>query len=140
MTPDPLSPTEAHETLDHKQLLAASHGPGHYALRLTVPDTVAAARERWDAHHDARPPEPTLERLAAAPDVAYVGASADVYERIMDHARGDVRQTAVMGPFPPSGILDVWPCEEPFASEWRRARTLANELPYAVWVDGELLE
>jgi hypothetical protein len=128
-----------HESLDNRGLLAASKGPGCYGLRLAAPDSTAAAREAWDAHHDARPPEPTLDRLAAAGGVAYVGAASEVYDRIMDHARGDVRQTAVCEVFPPTGILDVWPTEDPFAREWDRARKVAENNPVRVWVNGQVL-
>jgi len=135
---DRLTPTHATEQLDHKGLLAASRGPGCYALRLAVPDDTAAARERWDAAHDARPPEPTLKRLAAAEQVAYVGAASEVYERIMDHARGDVRKAAVCEAFAPTDVLDVWPTEEPFAREWDRARRFAENNPGLAWCNGEV--
>jgi hypothetical protein len=136
---DRLTPTHATEQLDHRDLLAASRGPGCYALRLAVPDSTEAARERWDAHHDARPPEPTLERLAAAEQVAYIGAAREVYGRIMDHAAGDVRKAAICEAFPPVDIMDVWPTDDPFAREWDRARKVAENNPGRVWVNGELL-
>jgi hypothetical protein len=139
MTDARLTPTHATEQLDHRGLLAASHGPGCYALRLSVPDSTDAARSAWDAHHDARPPEPALERLAAADGVAYVGAAGHVYDRIMDHAEGVKRQAAVCKVFPPTEVLEVWPHEDPFTHEWDRARRLSRERDYRVWCDGVVL-
>jgi hypothetical protein len=140
MTDDRLTEPAMTESLDARSLLAASRGPGHYALRLAVPDDADGAAERWDGAHDARPPEGTLDRLAAADTVAYVGAARDVYARLCDHATGAVRQPAITDAYPPTRVLDVWPVDgDPFSGEWDRARRFARGEGNVAWVNGEVL-
>lgn len=138
MTDDRLTPTDAHEQLDHAGLLDAAHGPGCYALRLSVPDTHAAVVDAWDATHDVRPGGSELADLAAADRVAYVGASGNVYERIMDHARGDKRKATYLEAFPPVEVVDVFSGTRAFTAEWNNALELARD-GWAVCCDGEVL-
>lgn len=130
--------TDLTERLDHRGLLTDAHGPGCYALRVAVPDDAAAVRERWGAVHDATPPDDALARLAAADRVAYVGAASDVYARLTEHVRGDVRKTALLDAFDPATVVDVWPTTTPFDREYGRALALARE-GYCVWCNGDLL-
>jgi hypothetical protein len=125
------------EQLDRCDLLDVSHGSGCYALRVDVPSLPTAAKEQWDATHDARPGNDALTRMAQADRVAYVGASSDVYGRLCDHC-GEVRKAALLDAFPPTEVVNVWPVDEPFEAEFNRAYRLAQN-DWVVWTDGRLL-
>ena len=133
-----LSETELTERLDEGRLLDAARGPGCYALAVNVPDDRATVCEQWDGTHEARPPDGTLAQLAAADDVAYVGASGHVYDRLRDHAAGDVRTVSLLSVFDPTAVIDVWPDESPFAWEYNCAKMLAQQ-GWTVWCNGEVV-
>jgi len=133
-----MNETSMTERLDERGLLADAHGPGCYAFQIETPDSADAAATRWHHTHEHAPPEGTFDRLADAPDVAYVGASGDVYGRLCDHAAGDVRQTAFLAAFEPTRVIDVWPTEGPFEHEFNRAMRLVQS-DWVCWVDGRLL-
>lgn len=133
-----LSPTEAHETLDHMGVLDESQGSGCYALRLKTPDTYDEVRDHWDAYFEGRPDSSDLHDLADGERVAYVGASSNVYDRIMDHAEGEKRKSAYLKVFPPVDVVDVWPTEVPFQEEYNRGVFLAKN-GWATITDGEVL-
>jgi hypothetical protein len=133
-----LTPGGVHEALDYDGLLTAARGPGCYALRLAVPDDADAAHRAWLATFDVTPRDDAVTRLAAAPRVAYVGAAGDVYDRLMDHAAGEVRTPAVCRAFPPAAVVGVYPSETPFEDEWGTARDLRED-GWTCWVDGEVV-
>lgn len=126
------------ESLDARGLLAAARGPGVYALRCAVPDDAAAVREALGEVSDADPPEGYAERLAAAERVAYVGASGDVYDRLCDHAAGDVRKATFLRAFPPERVVDVWPHDDPWPCEHKRALKLARREGWLAWTNGQM--
>lgn len=132
------APAAVHETLDREGLLDDAHGPGCYAIQMRVPDSPEAASRRWLEHYDALPGDEALERLAAAPRTCYVGASSDVYGRLMDHAEAEVRKASVFRAFPPEGLVYVWTDENPFDAEWGRALALREE-GWTCWVNGEVV-
>lgn len=133
-----MNETEMTQRLDESDLLEVAHGPGVYCLALNVPSMPTVAREQWDAHHDARPGEDAIERLASAQAPLYVGAASEIYDRLTDHAAG-VRVPAVCQAFPPTHVVDVWPHEAPFdGPEVNRALALAREDEYVVWCNGEV--
>lgn len=138
---DRLTPTTTHETLDHQGLLADAHGPGVYALEAAVPDSVEAVHRAWHDHGDP-PPDWMLTRLAQAERVAYVGASnRSVYDRLQDHAEGEVRKATLLEVFDPVGVIGVWPAEgeDPVGIEERpRAMLLAQE-GWVAWTDGTVI-
>lgn len=131
------SKAELTERLDERDLLDDARGSGVYALEASVPDTEADVRSAWQLEHDRRPADDTLQRLADAEKVAYVGASKGVYSRLSDHITKTRRQTAFLSVFPPARIIDIWPHPDPFDAEYNRALRLARD--YRVWCDGELL-
>lgn len=134
-----LSPARANETLDRMGALSKSKQPGVYALKLDTPNTVLDARNAWEAESDVLPSDGDLEAIADAARVAYVGASSNVYGRIMEHAKGEKRQAAYLQVFAPVGIVDVWPADNPReASEYNRAVFLA-ESGWVVVTDGEVI-
>lgn len=133
-----ITPTAVTEALDHSGDLEASHQPGTYALAVAVPDDVESAHRQWLAEYEVLPGDGALEQLAASDDVAYVGASSHVYDRLMDHAHGDLRCTALLRVFDPVGVVGVWPCDCPFERERSRALALARE-GWVCWTDGEVL-
>lgn len=136
--PDEFTPTTVNEALDHAGLLDDSHGPGCYAIALDVPGSVEAAHRRWLEHFDTFPGDDAIARLVGAQRVAYVGASKDVYSRLMDHAEGEVRKARVMQPFPAVEVLDVSPRPSPFDYERERAYMLAGG-GTVVWVNGDVI-
>ena len=129
---------EAHQRLDELGVLDASHGPGVYALRVAVPSGVEAIQRTWIDAIGAPLPDEYADQLAAAETCLYVGRSGDVYDRLMDHARGDVRRASFIRAFGMADIHGVYPEDgNTGVAERNRARSLsdANTL---VWCDGEL--
>lgn len=132
------TPVLVHEALDVNGWLDDAHGPGTYALRLRVPTSVEEAHRAWRSHFDALPGDDAVTRMAQADRVAYVGASKDVYGRLMDHAEAEVRRAAALRVFPPEEVVGVWPSQDPFRDEFGTARTLRDD-GWTVWTDGELV-
>ena len=132
-----LTPTAVHETLDQRGLLEDSRKPGVYALRVRTPHAADAMAHAFREESEVVPADKTLSRLTAE-DVAYVGASGNVYDRLQDHAEGDVRQTLFLRCFELVDVIDVWPSETPFESEYNRAAALSRD-GFTVWSDGEVL-
>jgi len=130
--------TALHEQLDARGLLDKAHSPGTYALRVETPDSREEVAREWRRDADVLPPDETLERLAGE-TVAYVGASKNIYERVMDHASGEVRQAALLRVFDLSGLVGVWPSDgDPYSEEYNRAVYL-SEHGWICWVDGEVV-
>jgi len=138
MTDARLTPAEINERLDHRDLLADATGPGVYALRVQTPDSAeAVARAFFDAGV-AEPPHEALSRLTAS-DVAYVGASMCVRDRLAEHARGDVRRATFLEAFDPVDVVGVWPDPEPFTTAERAHGRDLRADGWVVWSDGRLL-
>lgn len=134
---DPLTPTQAHERLDRYGWLADAQGPGVYSLRIAIPSDPKAV---WSQEFDVAKAAWT-EQLRAAERLLYVGEAHDIYSRIMDHCRGDVRQTAIMRVCPPVDVHGVWPVTESAAQ--RSAEETNKAVEFAVgetvtWCNGQL--
>jgi predicted GIY-YIG superfamily endonuclease len=138
MTDARLTPAEINEILDYHAMLEKATGPGVYALRVATPDTVEAVARQWHEHVDAALPEGYAERLVAD-DVAYVGASMHVRDRLAEHARGDVRRATFCQAFPPVDVLGVWSDPEPFVTAERAHGRELRAGDWVVWCDGRLL-
>lgn len=138
MSGEDFTPIQVHESLDVAGWLDDAHGPGCYALRLDVPASAEQAHRAWLSTFEAVPEGDALTELAAAERVAYVGASGDVYDRLMDHAEGAVRQTALLSVFPPQEVVTIWPSDSPFEDENRLAYCLRDE-GWTCWSDGEVV-
>ena len=133
-----MTPVGAHERLDDLGVLDESHGSGCYALRVSVPNGVESVQRTWLDAIDAPLPDAYAEQLAAAETCLYVGRSGDVYDRIMDHARGDVRRASFIRAFGMSDVYGVYPEDENNGvAERNRARAL-SDADTVVWTDGEL--
>jgi hypothetical protein len=126
-----------HAALDMSGHLPASQGPGVYALLVSVPNAVDAVQRTWMQTHDNPLPDAYAEQLAEATDAVYVGASGNVYKRLMDHARSDVRQASFVAAFDVTGVLDVWPGDRSGVAERDKARLCADATT-VVWCDGSL--
>jgi hypothetical protein len=133
-----MTPTETHEALDEMGALNHAHGPGVYALSVSVPEAVDAVQRTWLDAHDNPLPDAYAEQLAAATKCVYIGRSGDVYDRLMDHARGDVRRASFVSAFGVRAVRAVWPGENSVVAERGRARDLADATTCA-WTDGELV-
>jgi hypothetical protein len=119
-------------------VLADAHGSGVYGLKIATPDSVEETTRRWLDEFGETPRGSELEDIALAERVAYVGASSDVYDRIMDHTRADVRQSSYLRVFPVADVIDVRPEGAPFEIE----RNVAYEFAANGWTvltDGEVL-
>jgi hypothetical protein len=119
-------------------LLADAHGSGVYGLKIATPNSVEETTRRWLDEFGATPRGSELEDIALAERVAYVGASSDVYDRIMDHARSDVRQSSYLRVFPVADVIDVRPDPDPFEAERSVAYAFASN-GWTVLTDGEVL-
>jgi len=102
-----------------------------------APDTADAVAEGFENVIDETPPETTLERLADAPRVAYVGASTDVYSRLQDHVAGDSRQATFLEAFAAVDVVYVFPTKSPFEQEYNTAAELSRA-GWTIWCDGEV--
>ena len=133
-----LSPTEVHAALDDMGVLDNAHGPGVYALKVAVPDAVDAVQRAWLDAHDTPLPDAYAEQLAAADTALYVGRSGDVYGRLMDHVRGDVRRASFVSAFDVTAVRGVYADDKNTrVAERDRARALSDGAT-CVWTDGEL--
>lgn len=132
-----MNETTLTQRLDDRNLLDTARNPGVYALQCAVPDAVDAVGKQWDQHHTIRPSKDTLQRLAAADRVAYVGASKDVYQRLCDHVTHSRRKASFVSAFNPERVVDVWPHSDPFEAEFNRAMRLIHD-DWTVWTDGVL--
>ena len=133
-----MTPVEAHTELEALETLAASQGPGTYAIVVAVPNGVESVQRTWLDAIDAPLPDAYAEQLAAAETCLYVGRSGDVYDRIMDHADGQVRRASFIRAFGMTDIHGVWPYDaNTGVAERNRARSLSSATT-CVWSDGEL--
>ena len=133
-----MTPTQAHGRIDQLGVLDESHGGGTYALEVEVPNSVEAVQRRWLDAIDAPLPDPMAEQVANADTALYVGRSGNVYDRLMDHARADVRRASFVRAFGMADIHGVWPGDENTGvAERNRARSL-SDADTVVWTDGEL--
>ena len=133
-----MTPIDAHKRLDELGVLDASRGPAVYALRASVPNNVESVQRTWLDAIDAPLPDGYADQLAAAEMCLYVGRSGDVYDRLMDHARGDVRRASFIRAFGMADIHGVYPEDaNTGVAERNRARSLSSATT-CVWCDGEL--
>ena len=135
-----LTQSTVNQILDERGLLDSTHGKGCYALRVNTPNDVESVARAFLSASDVTPPDAYLDRFTAD-RVAYVGASIDVYSRIMDHADGQVRKATFLQAFNAVDVIDVWPTErgkDPFEQEYNRASELSQR-GFVCWTDGELL-
>ena len=133
-----MTPVDAHERVDDLGVLYESHGPGIYALEVTVPTNVEAVQRRWLDAIGAPLPDEYAEQLASCDTALYVGRSVDVYVRLMDHARADIRRASFIRVFGMTDIHGVYPEDENTdVAERNRARSL-SDADTVVWTDGEL--
>ena len=135
-----LTQSTVNQTLDERGLLDAAHGKGCYALRVETPNDVESVARAFLSVSDVTPLDEFMERLTAD-RVAYVGASIDVYSRLMDHADGQVRKATFLQAFDAVDVIDVWPTErgkDPFEQEYNRASELSR-LGWVAYTDGKIL-
>ena len=133
-----MTPIDAHKRLDELGVLDESHGSGCYALRVSVPNNVESVQRTWLDAIGAPLPDEYAEQLADADTALYVGRSVDVYDRLMDHARADVRRASFVRAFGMADVHGVWPGDAiTGVAERDRARAL-SDADTVVWTDGEL--
>lgn len=132
-----MSPIEIHGRLDEKGLLDDAHNSGCYALSLAVPDSVEAVQRRRLAVADHPWDDAMARQFARAKRVVYVGESGDVYDRLQDHAAGNVRKSALVDAYEIRDVVGVWPGERSAVAERDRARAIADGETVA-YANGEL--
>lgn len=105
--------------------------PGVYILQCSLPgDTsLIGLRDRWYKYADIVPPY--LEQLPGRDTVYYVGASNDVYGRLVDHLERDVRSVTFLKVFPPHHVEDVVYLDDPWTRESGVAIDFQNRHPEA---------
>lgn len=131
-----LTPARVNDICDARGWHDAVRGTACYALEVTIPDAPGTA---WDAVHDTRPDEAFIERITAADTVLYVGASSDAYQRMCDHAKGEVRQAAFCAAFPPTDIYGLLARSDAHVFERRYAILLAGKPSIVTYTDGDLI-
>lgn len=134
---DRLSATETHEALDVGGHLSDAHAKGVYSLEVPTPDAADAVQRAWLDTNDHPLPDAYAVQLADASRTLYVGASGDVYARIMDHAKSDVRTSSFVATFGFTDVVGVWPGERSGRVERDRARALSDGTTRC-WCDGEI--
>ena len=135
-----LTQSTVNQILDDRGLLDSAHGKGCYAIRVKTPNDVESVARAFLSVSDVTPPDAYLDRLTAD-RVAYVGASIDVYSRLMDHADGQVRKATFLQAFDAVDVIDVWPTErgkDPFDQEYNRAAELSRS-GWVAYTDGKIL-
>ena len=133
-----MNPIDAHGRLDALGLLNDAHAEGTYALEVETPNNVESVQRTWLHAIDAPLPDEYAEQLADAETCLYVGRSGDVYDRIMDHVRAQVRRASFVEAFGVSDIHGVYADDENSnTAEYNRAVALADATTL-VWSDGEL--
>ena len=132
-----LTPSELNERLDTRGLLDTAHGAGTYALQVETPDDVEAVAQAFAQVSEVVPADKDLARLTGE-HVAYVGASNNVYERLMDHAEKEIRQTLLLRAFDLTDLVGVWADPEPFTAEYNRAVWVSQQ-GWTVWCDGTIV-
>ena len=124
--------------MDELGVLDDAYKPGTYALQVRVPDSVEAVQREWLDAIDAPLPDAYAEQLADAETCLYVGRSGNVYDRIMDHVRAQVRRASFVEAFGVADIHGVYAADENSnTAEYNRAVALADATT-CVWSDGEL--
>jgi len=113
---------------------------GIYVLRCcTVDGGLDAHVAQWREHVDTLPA--SVDFLAEATHLFYVGSARNVRSRIEDHVAGEKRQATFLEVYPPFAIVQVHWChadrrqilERQVADEWGRDRP-----GWQVWCDGAL--
>lgn len=119
------------DLLNHVDDLADVHGPGVYALKLSVPDSRDVVEARWATHYDVDVPE-WVWAAYRHEGVLYVGAAKNVFERLTEHLGSPNRTASLCRVFPPHSVWDVWLFDDvtrAFDRESGIAIQLRNELP-----------
>ena len=102
--------------------------PGCYAIRCNHPTKdLEALTRRW--LDETGKEAPYLAECAEAEEIAYVGASGNIFDRLVDHTRRDkpkVRQATFLKVFAPRELLAIYPDDEPFLHEQQYADNLAH--------------
>lgn len=115
--------------------------PGVYALECDAPDTEGEVRNRfrnvWPDTEDRW--GVWVDPIADADTVLYTGKGGDVYDRLMDHAEGEVRKAGFVSAFPPTDIHSIEHHPDTLDThEWQLANRLSSRKGVVVWSDGVL--
>jgi len=99
--------------------------PGVYALRCCRPDD---PRTAWLKTYDVLPSY--IDALEDADGCVYVGAAGgSVLDRIHDHIKGNVRQTAFTSVCPPHSVLATRVSDTPFPDEFNFGVEIGRKHP-----------
>jgi hypothetical protein len=134
-------------TIPTEQLLAQTDDPtqpGIYVLELDSPGpSLQGHARRWWREYQAVHPD-DVAGLAGTERVLYVGAAANLQERLEDHVQGDVRKSTWLTVYPPVELVLVSPspsADHAFEHETQAAHRIADMVlaPTAVVCDGEVV-
>lgn len=102
--------------------------PGCYALLTNKPTSdLERLTRRW--LDETGKEAPYLTECAQARAIAYVGASGNIFERLVDHTDAKVRQSVFLQVFEPVELLAIYPDKHPMQNEQQYADALAQEHP-----------
>ena len=108
--------------------LGDAHAPGVYSLRLSTPDDRDTVRERWTSWYDVDVPDWIWTAFECG-TVLYVGAAANVFDRVTQHLEAPNRTASICRVFPVHSVWDVWwfdSAERAFERESGIAMSVAN--------------
>ena len=104
---------------------AAAKVPGVYAIKCAnVSNDLERLTRRW--LDETGKEAPYLEECAEANEIAYVGASGNIFDRLCDHTDARVRKSTFLQVFEPRELLAIHPDDEPFLHEPQYADNLAH--------------
>jgi len=105
-------------------------GPAVYAIELDKPDSYDDLAWAWSSRHKTWPD--WLDAAWEAERVVYVGATANISQRLEEHNRGEPRQAVLLSVMPPDSVVEIWPmdsADEAFLEESSLAIEFDNDHP-----------
>lgn len=101
---------------------------GCYAIKCNHPGhDLEALTRRW--LDETGKEAPYLTECAQARAIAYVGASGNIFERLVDHTDAKVRKSVFLQVFEPAELLAIYPDKHPMQNEQQYADALQADYP-----------
>ena len=101
---------------------------GVYVLECDRPNTWSEVTDKWHETMDADMPD-WLYSAWTAEKAVYVGASYNVYGRLIDHVESKVRRSTFLRMYPPKRLVKIHFIDDPFDHEGRVGYDLRATYP-----------